>query len=122
MVAWALSTRSPIDSCKSPKRPIAKIVVQTIVIAQMNVAIAVNAGRRRDAIQSRSGQTAPIASSAVHGSFGKKTSNAHTRDTTASATIPSAISRRGGKLRTSEASAIARGATVMFPIASDENQ
>jgi hypothetical protein len=102
--------------------PIAKIVVQTIVIAQMNVAIAVIAGRRRDAIQSRSGQSEPIASSVVQGSLGKKTSNAHTRDTIASAKTPSAISPRGGKLRANDASPIARGATAMFPIASDENQ
>ena len=102
--------------------PIAKIVVQTIVIATMNVAIAVNAGRRRDAIQSRSGQSAPIASSAVQGSLGKKTSKAHTRDTTASAKTPSAISRRGGRLRANDASPIARGATAMIPSASDENQ
>ena len=74
--------------------PIAKVVVQTTVVAQMNVAIAVNAGRRRAAIQSRSGQSAPTASTAVQGSLGKKTSNAHTRDTTASAKTPSAISRR----------------------------
>src|SRR5258708_16751695 len=102
--------------------PIAKIVVQTIVIAQMNVAIALNAGRRRDAIQSRIGQSAPIASAVVQGSLGKKTSNAHTRDTTASAKTPSAISRRGGKLRAHDASPIARRATAMIPIASDENQ
>ena len=88
----------------------------------MNVAIAVNAGRRRDAIQSRSGQSAPIASSVVQGSLGRKTINAQTRDTTASAKTPSTISRRGGKLRTNDASPIARGATAMFPIASDENQ
>ena len=45
--------------------PIAKIVVQTIVIAQMNVANAVKAGRRRDAVQSSNGQSAPIAISAA---------------------------------------------------------
>ena len=89
MVAWALSTRSSTDRCKSPNRPMAKIVVQTIVIAHMNVAIAVNAGRRRDVIQSRSGQSAPIASSAVQGSFGRKTINEHTIDTTARAKRPS---------------------------------
>ena len=102
--------------------PTAKVVVQTIVIAMINVATAVNAERRRDAIQSRSGQSDPIASSAVQGSLGKKTSNAHTSDTTASAKPPSAISRRGGKLRMNDASPIARGATAMIPITSEENQ
>src|SRR5258708_40210869 len=102
--------------------PIAKIVVQTIVIAQMNVAIAVNAGRRRDAIQSRIGQSAPIASSVVQGSLGKKTSNAHTRDTTASAKTPSAISRRGGRLRANDPGPIARGAAAMIPTAPDKSQ
>src|SRR5712692_9087758 len=107
MLAWAPSTRCSIDRCGSPKLAIAKIVVQTIVIAMMNVATAVNAERRRDAVQ---------------GSLGKKTSNAHTRDTTASAKTPSAISRRGGRLRVNDASPIARGATTMVPSASDENQ
>ena len=102
--------------------PIEKIVVQTIVIATMNVATAVNAGRRRAAIQSRSGLSAPIASTAVQGSLGNKTSKAPMRHTTASAKTPSAISRRGGELRANDASPIARGATAMIPSASDENQ
>jgi hypothetical protein len=72
MGAWAPSTRSSTDRCKSPKMPISKIVIQTIVVAQMNVASAVNAGRRRDAIQSSSGQTAPIASNAVQVSLGSR--------------------------------------------------
>ena len=122
MVAWAPSTRCSIDRCGSPKMPIAKIVVQTIVIATTNVAAAVNAGRRRAAIQSRSGLSAPIASYAVQGSLGNKTSKALTRHTTASAKTPSAISRRGGRLCINDASPIASGATAMIPSASDKNQ
>src|SRR5258707_1553395 len=44
MVACAYKMRWSIDRRGSPKTPIPKVVVQTIVIAQMNVAAAVKNG------------------------------------------------------------------------------
>src|SRR5581483_11999373 len=102
--------------------PTANIVVQTIVMANMKVAIAVKAGRRRAAIQTTSGLIAAIASSKVQGWFGRKTMPAHSTAATVSARAASVSSRRGGGLRISDASPIASGATVMMPSASEATQ
>src|SRR5262249_53296720 len=114
--------RSFNDNLGSPKNPTAKMVAQTIVIAQMNVATAVNAGGNLAAIQTKRGHSEIIASSTVHCRFGKKTKNALKMHRIENATLPSAISRLVGLSRTNEASAIASGATVMVPSASEVNQ
>src|SRR4029077_13465420 len=81
----------------------------------MNVATAAKAGRTRAAIHTNSGQNEAIASSSVHGAFGRMTRSKHSVATMASANIPSTISRLGGTLRKNEASPIISGATVMLP-------
>jgi len=95
-------------------------VVQTIVIAMMKVAAAVNSGRSRAAIQTINGHRAAMARSKVQ--FGIKIRNVHKPLNTASDKIPSAISRFGGNSRKSAANPIISGAIVMVPSASEANQ
>src|SRR6266850_219394 len=95
------------------------VVVQTIVNAHRNVATAIKAGRTRAAVHTNSGQSEAIASSSVHGSWGRKTRSKHSVATIASAKVPSAISRRGGALRKNDASPITSGATVIVPSVSE---
>ena len=102
--------------------PMANVVVATIVMAQMNVAALVIPGGRRAAIQTNKGHSAIVASSRVHGLFGKNTRNAHRTHTTASAKALSAASRVDGTLRINDARPITSGATVSVPSASEANQ
>ena len=52
---------------ESPKMPMPYVVVETIVMAQVNVDIAVKAGPRRDAIHKNSGDSEAMANSTIHG-------------------------------------------------------
>src|SRR2546421_12949994 len=103
MVACAYKMRWSIDRRGSPKTPIPKVVVQTIVIAQMNVAAAVKNGGSRAAIQTIRGHRGAMARSRDHVRFGIRIRDEHKTVTTASASIPSANSRLVGNSRTREA-------------------
>src|SRR3954463_14762357 len=96
-------TRSSSGKRVSPNRPIENVVVHTMVLAQMNVAAAVKAGLTRAAIHTNTGQSEETASLSAHDSSGKMIRNAHTPATIASAKVPSAISRRGGRSRMNDA-------------------
>src|SRR3954471_20670878 len=113
--------RSSIGKPESPM-PTANVIVQSIVMAHMKVAAAVNAGRKRAAIKTSSGLSAEIASSKIQGWLGKKIMPAHKTAVTVSAKAPSTSSRRGGKSRIIDASPIASGAMVMVPGVSEANQ
>src|SRR5215469_10589974 len=114
--------RCSIGKRGSPKKPMANVVVTTIVMAQMNVATAVMPGGSRAAIQRNKGHSEIIASSRVHGLFGKSTRNVHRTHTTASAKALSTASRADGTLRVKDAKPITSGATVSVPSASEANQ
>src|ERR1700733_7254986 len=102
--------------------PMENVVVATIVVAQMKVAALAIPGGRRAAIQTKKGHRAMEASSRVEGLFGKKTRNAHTAHTTASARALSTASRVDGTLRINDAKPITSGATVRGPSASEATQ
>src|SRR5882672_5153516 len=102
--------------------PMAKVVVATIVVAQMNVAALAIPGGRRAAIQTNKGISEIVASSTVQGSFGRNTRNAHRRHTTASAKALSAAPRVDGMLRINDAKPMPSGATVSVPSASEATQ
>src|SRR5260370_14196758 len=96
MVACAYKMRWSIDRRGSPKTPMPKVVVQTIVIAQMNVAAAVKNGGSRGAIQTISGHRAAMARSRVHLRFGIRIRDEDKAVTTPSASILSPVCRLDG--------------------------
>src|SRR5690349_21918468 len=114
--------RSSIAKRGSPKMPMANVVVKTMVMAQINVAAAVKTGGKRAAIQTHRGLSEAMASSRVHGWFGRKIRHAHTADTTESASAASASSRLAGGPRINDASPMMSGAMVIVPSPSEATQ
>src|SRR2546430_16287998 len=99
MVACAYKMRWSIDRRGSPKTPIPKVVVQTIVIAQMNVAAAVKNGGSRGARPTINGDMAAVARGRVQGRFGVKGRGEHQTGDPPSGSTPSPPSRLDGKSR-----------------------
>src|SRR5258707_4507258 len=99
MVACAYKMRWSIDRRGSPKTPIPKVVVQTIVIAQMKVAAAVKNGGGRAAVPTISRDKAAIARPRVHARLRIRISDGHKTVGNARASNPFADSRPCGQLR-----------------------
>src|SRR5262249_51885699 len=113
---------SAIGKRGSPKMPMPKVVVQTIVRATMKAAAAANNGRHRAASHNSKGKSAATGTTVTQDCRGKKITTPLNTARVASATSPSTISRRGGGSRAHEISPIKTGAVVMIPSASDANQ
>ena len=122
MPAWAATMRSPIGRLGSPKYPMPKVVVHTIVTAMMNAAAAANIGWQRAASHNNSGNSKAIGTTVVHDPRGKKTPSALINVIAMSTEAPSMASFGDGGLRTAAPIPISSGATVTMPIASDANQ
>jgi len=106
--------RSPIGRSGSPKYPMPKVVVHTIVSATINAAAAANAGRPRAA----SHNSRAIGTTAANDTQGRKITKVLVTVIAASATTPSRISFGGGGSRATVAAPI----SSTMPSASDANQ
>src|SRR5205814_6192028 len=95
----------------------------TVIRQTTKTAAEVNAGRQRADSHNRSGNNSSTGITRSHQASGKtKMIAAIAAATAMSPTRPSMTSRRGAGTRTTDASPIINGATVMMPIASEENQ
>src|SRR5215211_6003039 len=105
------------------KIPALTMIALTIVREMMNTAADVKAGRHRAASHKSSGNSISTGTiTSDQGSGRKKMTATIAAATETSAAMPTKISARGGGARKTDPSPIIKGATVMTPIASDENQ
>src|SRR5215467_14337457 len=121
MPAWAPSTRSVIGTLGSPKWPLPKMVVQTIVMETRNAPAAEKDGSQRAASHNNIGNSQVIGNTVSQSSRGSQMINVVVIASAASASAPSIISLSGGGRRTMAANPITSGATAMMPTASDAN-
>ena len=98
------------------------MIALTIERETMKTAADMKAGRHRAESHNSSGNNSSIGIRFPQGLGSKKITAAIPAATTMSAVMPSRISRRGGNTRTTDASPMIKGATVMMPIPSDANQ
>src|SRR6266852_8784438 len=114
--------RSSIGSSGSPKYPMPRVVVHTIVSATTNAAAAANTGRQRAASQSNRGNSRAIGTTVANDACGRKITSVIVSVIATSATATSRISFGDGGSRAAAAAPISSGATVRIPSASDANQ
>src|SRR5215468_3334671 len=122
MPAWAPSTRSVIGRLGSPKWPLPKMVVQTIVMETKNAPAAEKDGSQRAASHNRIGNSQVIGNTVSQSSRGSEMINAVVTASATSASTPSITSLNGGRRRTTEASPITSGATAMTPATTDKQR
>src|SRR5215469_9625303 len=114
--------RSLAGTSGSAKKPISKVVAQTITSVAMNAAAEAKTGWHLAVSHSISGNTRAMGTAIVQRPSGAKMANPTTAVSAVSAPMPSSNSAFGGGLRRVEQSPIKSGATVMMPMASDANQ
>src|SRR5580704_17823953 len=114
--------RSAMGKFASPKIPMLNVVVQTIVKAMINTAVAAKTGLQRAASHSSSGNSSAISAAITQDSRGKKMISPLNKVSGTRAATASMTSLRGGGSRIAEMSPINIGATATMPATLEVNQ
>src|SRR5262245_13104685 len=106
----------------SPKYPISKVVVQTIMLETRNAPAVAKIGCKRPASHSKTGNGQATGSSIFQISRGSTTMIALTIASDSRATAPSMYSLGDGGWRRASKKPITNGATMTIPVKSPRNQ